>query len=83
MFSISSVRKNPLMSDKYVFVDRRGGKDRRFESDPCRNMSLDLFHRKRRKSKERRELGRTLMDDYYAFINAGIPQNHSGEESAH
>lgn len=50
-----------------IFIDRRGRQDRRKDRDPCRHMPLDLYHRKRRKSPERRAQGRSLEQDYYAF----------------
>lgn len=48
--------------------------DRRLDRDPCKDMPLDLYHRKRRKSTERRNRGRTLEQDYYAFIGQPDPQ---------
>ena len=57
------------MTKEKPFVDRRQSKDRRYEIDPCRDMPLDLYHRKRRKSTERRA-NRTLTEDYYAFSQA-------------
>ncbi|HMW49288.1 MAG TPA: hypothetical protein PK011_07785 [Marinagarivorans sp.] len=56
------------MSSSIIFVNRRKGRDRRQDADPCKEMPLDLFHRKRRKSKERRDTSRTLTDDYYASM---------------
>ena len=35
-------------------------------------MDLDLFHRKRRKSKDRRDPSRTLSDDYYAYMQKAL-----------
>lgn len=59
------------MTQKYVFVDRRSkNDDRREERDPCREIPMDLYHRKRRKSIERRDLNKSLSDDYYAFIDS-------------
>lgn len=55
------------MSDETVFIDRRHN-SRRNEPDPCNNLSVDLYHRKRRKSTERRDTSKTLADDYYAFV---------------
>lgn len=55
------------MSDHKIFIDRRKGHDRRLDSDPCKNMPLDLYHRKRRKSAERRTEERSIADDYKAF----------------
>jgi hypothetical protein len=56
------------MSSNLVFVDRRKGKDRRLEDDPCRDFDVDLFHSKRRQSVERRDTKRNIMDDYYAYM---------------
>ena len=56
------------MTQKLVFVNRRRGIDRRFETDPCKDIPLDLYHRKRRKSTERRDTSRSLTDDYYAYM---------------
>ena len=50
-----------------VFVNRRRGRDRRIEADRCRDMNIDLFHRKRRKSSDRRASNRSLAEDYAAF----------------
>lgn len=55
------------MNPEVVFIDRRKGRDRRLDADPCKNMPLDLYHRKRRKSKERRASHRSLSDDYFAY----------------
>ena len=54
------------MSKKTVFVNRRHN-SRRTEPDPCTDLSMDLYHRKRRKSTERRDKSKSLVDDYYAF----------------
>ncbi len=51
-----------------IFVNRRKGSDRRLDADPCKELPMDLFHRKRRRSKERRDTSRNLTDDYYAFM---------------
>jgi len=40
------------------------------EYNPCWDIEQDLFHHMRRSSMERRSLGRTLEDDYYAFLNS-------------
>lgn len=55
------------MSDHKIFIDRRKGHDRRLDCDPCKNMPLDLYHRKRRKSTDRRSEDRSIADDYQAF----------------
>ncbi len=59
-----------LMRMSKIFVDRRKGADRRLEHDRCKDLPLDLFHRKRRKSSDRRAAGRTLSEDYFAFMEA-------------
>lgn len=64
------------MTKKLIFVDRRRGHDRRLDEDPCKTMPIDLFHRKRRKSSERRDTSRSLVEDYYAFID---PNNDSND----
>ncbi len=56
------------MSPTIIFVNRRKDRERREDTDPCKDMPLDLFHRKRRKSRERRDATRNLTDDYYAFM---------------
>lgn len=58
------------MSKPFVFVDRRKGCDRRLDIDPCSKLSVDLFHRKRRKSTDRRDCSRSLSEDYYAYMEA-------------
>lgn len=59
--------ENPqVMENRKTFVNRRKGSDRRYDLDPCREIPLDLYHRKRRKSTDRRS-GRSLVEDYYAF----------------
>lgn len=60
------------MNSQIVFVDRRKGGDRRADFDPCRNLEVDLFHRKRRKTRERRSQHRSLTDDYYAYMHAKL-----------
>lgn len=61
------MNKRP-MDTTVIFVNRRKGNDRREEADPCKDIPLDLYHRKRRKSKERRGTGKSLTDDYYAYM---------------
>lgn len=70
------------MGEKRVFVDRRQGADRRTDPDPCRHLPMDLYHRKRRKSKDRRRQDRTLADDYYAFINSQSSLDDSASPSS-
>ncbi len=61
------------MSSYRFFIDRRKGTDRRLDRDPCKYMPLDLYHRKRRKSKERRASDRTLEEDLIAFHTTHTP----------
>ncbi len=56
------------MSEHKFFINRRKGVDRRLDRDPCKNLPMDLYHRKRRKSTERRSQDRSLADDYLAFL---------------
>jgi hypothetical protein len=56
------------MSSNLVFVDRRKGQDRRLDEDPCKDLDIDLYHRKRRKSADRRDNSRDITDDYYAYM---------------
>lgn len=60
------------------FINRRRA-DRRLDEDRCSDMSLDLFHRKRRKSTERRASDRDVSDDYYAFMD---PSKEQAEEES-
>ncbi len=54
--------------NKQVFINRRRkNTERREEEDPCKELDVDIYHRKRRKRSERRK-SRTLDEDYYAFI---------------
>ncbi len=65
------------MDTRIVFVNRRKGRDRREDEDPCKDIPLDLYHRKRRKSRERRDTSRTLTDDYYAYMQKVMRQIQS------
>ena len=69
------------MEQKFVFVNRRKGMDRRFELDPCSEMSIDLFHRKRRKSTDRRDTSKTLSDDYYAYMQTVLDNPSQSERN--
>lgn len=62
------------MPKNTFFVDRRRGGDRRLDADPCKNLPVDLFHRKRRKSTDRRAPERSLIEDYYAFMDSAASQ---------
>lgn len=56
------------MMQNVVFVNRRTGRDRRLDSDPCKDLPLDLYHRMRRKAGERRSARKSLSEDYYAYV---------------
>ena len=55
--------------NKKIFINRRkkSGERREIE-DPCKDLSIDVYHRKRRKNVDRRK-DRTLDEDYYAFLS--------------
>ncbi|MDQ2075288.1 hypothetical protein [Marinimicrobium sp. ABcell2] len=61
-----------------IFMDRRRSGDRRLDRDPCKNMPLDLYHRKRRKSTDRRAPNRSLEQDYFAYVadDGDTPSSH-------
>ncbi len=61
-----------MKTSTLFFVNRRKGYDRREDRDPCRNLPIDLYHRKRRKAKERRDATRSLAEDYSAFLQAAL-----------
>jgi hypothetical protein len=57
------------MTDHKIFIDRRSNNsDRRVDKDPCKDLPIDIYHRKRRKNPERRHPARTLADDYMAYL---------------
>ena len=61
--------------NKKIFINRRRkGLERRSDEDPCKDLDIDIYHRKRRKSSERRH-PRTLGEDYYAFVSASHREN--------
>lgn len=62
------------MSSYRFFIDRRKGHDRRLDRDPCKYMPMDLYHRKRRKSTDRRATDRSLEDDCQAFLGDALQQ---------
>jgi hypothetical protein len=63
--------------ERKIFINRRKGNDRREDLDPCKDLNVDLYHRKRRKKAERRQ-DRSLDEDYYAFMAS---QDHAEETS--
>ena len=65
------------------FVNRRKGNDRREDDDPCKDLDVDLYHRKRRKKAERRQ-DRTLDEDYYAFMHSqGVEDDQTDDKPQH
>ena len=55
--------------NRKIFINRRKkGSERRETADPCKDLSIDVYHRKRRKNADRRK-ERTLDEDYYAFFS--------------
>lgn len=73
----STEKTSTQMQPVKPFINRRKGRDRRDDNDPCRDLPVDLYHRKRRKSKDRRA-NRTLLEDYYAYISSRKPDNDQG-----
>ncbi len=69
------------MNKSFVFVNRRKGDERRLTEDPCSEMPLDLYHRKRRKSKDRRDISKSLTDDYYSYMQKVVNQIHAEQKS--
>ena len=53
------------MNNRFFF-DRRAKPERRINKDQRLNPRLDLSHKRRRKSDERRASKRTTRDDFYA-----------------
>ena len=69
--------------DRKIFINRRRGEDRREDLDPCKDLDIDLYHRKRRKKSERRQ-DRSLGEDYYAFVSTqDIVDERSGDPLHH
>lgn len=64
------------MHSHKIFINRRRSRDRRLDPDPCQNMPLDLYHRKRRKSTDRRAPDRSLEQDYYAYFFSDEGTDH-------
>lgn len=54
---------------KRIFINRRTGLDRRTGKDQRQNPRLDLKHRRRRKTDDRRDLNRTGAEHFYALNN--------------
>ncbi len=58
------------METSIVFVDRRRKQDRRLDIDPCKNIPTDLYHRMRRKSTDRRNASKSLVEDYMDYVES-------------
>ena len=69
-----------MIMDRKIFINRRKGNDRREDLDPCKDLNVDLYHRKRRKRTDRRS-DRTLDEDYYAFQSSQENYDDFGEDS--
>ena len=65
--------------DRKIFINRRKGDDRREDIDPCKDLDIDLYHRKRRKKSERRQ-DRTLDEDYYAFLSSQDASDETNDD---
>lgn len=48
------------------FINRRTGNDRREGSEKRKNPRLDLSHKRRRQFTDRRQLNRSLLEDFHA-----------------
>ncbi|MGH1469832.1 MAG: hypothetical protein ACRBCS_01460 [Cellvibrionaceae bacterium] len=55
----------PTKNSNSFFINRRAS-NRRSELDPCNELPVDLYNRKRRKSTDRRNRNKTLADDFYS-----------------
>jgi len=58
------------MDRNIVFVDRRSRQERRSDTDPCKDIAVDLYHRMRRKSVDRRSPAKSLVQDYFDFVES-------------
>ena len=63
------------MNEFKIFFNRRKGRDRRLDKDPCKDITIDLYHRKRRKSTERRNTDRSIAQDYFIATNSPTMTN--------
>ncbi|WP_019531391.1 hypothetical protein [Dasania marina] len=51
-----------------ILINRRAISDRRLGNDRRKAPRLDLSHKRRRKSDDRRDSARTLVEDFHASI---------------
>lgn len=56
------------MSSNLIFVDRRQGQERRSEQDVTAASAVDTLQHKPRKTSDRRDRARNLLEDYYAYM---------------
>lgn len=68
------------MAQRLVFVNRRRGTDRRFEDDPRQNKGSGRSIR--RKAVERRDLSRSLTDDYYVYMKQAFEKQASANSDS-
>lgn len=69
------------MTQKFVFVNRRSGKDRRDEEDIRKDLAIDIYYRERRKTKDRRARAKTLVDDYYDYMQKIVSASQRKQRS--
>lgn len=61
------------------FINRRVNA-RRSETDPCEELSIDLYNRKRRKSTDRRKKNKTLVDDFYSVTKRTVTEKTAAQK---
>ncbi|MEH6559266.1 MAG: hypothetical protein V7459_15230 [Oceanicoccus sp.] len=79
----NSLALNLVAMSQRFFFNRRSGIDRRTGRDPRLNPRLDLSHKRRRKTDERRNRGRTDADDFYASDSYAHQQDLSRTPDKH
>ena len=68
------------MNNKLFFNRRRTKSDRRNGTDPRQNPRLDLSHRRRRKSDDRRSINRDIREDFYASPSLFSKEKRAGSQ---
>jgi hypothetical protein len=74
---IQNFKNKYIMSEHKFFINRRKGLDRRLDIDPCKHLPIDIYHRKRRKTIERRHGIGNVQDDYSGFFNNTDSRGHT------
>jgi hypothetical protein len=69
------------MTQKF-FIDRRSGEERRSGADKRKNPRLDLPHKRRRKSGDRRRADGSVIDDFYA-VHGMEPEDFRSDGHRH